>query len=185
MHKNVTFHMSGMQFESYISLLEKTKTFGSLVVSKANRKAVDSAESYISQSNESRYYPLMLVGNNGCGKTHLSNAIANQLLETNPSAKIAIFQVESLEILISEVERQHMYSEFDTWLSSHDLIIFEDIHKFQEHPLLAKQIYWHINTLLHANKKLIFTSICLPDEIKNIEDRLRSRLNSCQILNLL
>lgn len=85
---------------------------------------------------------------------------------------------------MTEVERQHMYSEFDTWLSSHDLIFFEDIHKFQEHPILAKQIYWHINTLLHANKKLIFTSICLPDEIKNIEDRLRSRLNSCQILNL-
>lgn len=85
---------------------------------------------------------------------------------------------------MTEVERQHMYSEFDTWLSSHDLIIFEDIHKFQEHPLLAKQMFWQINSLLHARKKVVFTSRCLPDEINNIEARLRSRLNSCQILNL-
>lgn len=126
----------------------------------------------------------MLVGNSGCGKTHLSNAIANQLLETNPSAKIAIFQVEELERLLAEVERSKKYQEFSLWLSSHDLIIFEDIHKFQENPLLAKQIYWHLNTLLHARKKVVFTSICLPDEIKNIEARLLSRLNSCQILNL-
>lgn len=173
-----------MQFESYISPLDMTKTFENFAVSRSKKQAVDAAESYISQSNESRYFPLMLVGNSGCGKTHLSYAIANQLLETNPSAKIAVFQVESLEILMTEVERQHMYSEFDTWLSSHDLIIFEDIHKFQEYPLLAKQIYWHINTLLHARKKVVFTSSCLPDKIKNIEDRLRSRLNWSQILRL-
>lgn len=176
--------MLKMLFEDYLSQPDKTNSFENFANSKANKQAVDAAESYISQSNESRYYPLMLVGNSDSGKTHLSNAIANHLLETYTSAKIAIFQVEELKILMTEVERQHMYSEFDTWLSSHDLIFFEDIHKFQEHPILAKQIYWHINTLLHTNKKLIFTSICLPDEIKNIEDRLRSRLNSCQILNL-
>lgn len=157
-------------FEDYVSPLDKATTFENFADSKANKKAVDSAKSYINQSNESRYYPLMLVGNSGCGKTHLSNAMANQLLETNPSAKIAIFQVESLEILMSEVERQHIYSEFDTWLSSHDLIIFEDIHKFQEHPLLAKKMFWQINSLLHARKKVVFTSRCLPDEINNIED---------------
>lgn len=176
--------MLGMQFESYISPLDKAKTFENFANSKANKQAVDATKSYISQSNESRYFPLMLVGNSGSDKTHLSNAIANRLLETNPSAKIAIFQVENLEILMTEVERQHMYSEFDTWLPSHDLIIFEDFHKFQEYLLLAKQIYWHINTLLHARKKIVFTSICLPDEIKNIEDRLRSRLTWSKILNL-
>ena len=176
--------MLKMLFEDYLSPLDKTKTFENVAFSKANKEAVDAAESYINQSNESRYYPLMIVGNSGCGKTHLSNAIANQFLETNPSAKIAIFQVEEFKILMTEVERQHLYSEFDTWLSSHDLIIFEDVHKFQEYPLLAKQIFWHINSLLHAHKKLIFTSICPPDKIKNIEDRLRSRLNWNQILKL-
>lgn len=176
--------MIKMLFEDYLSPLDKTKTFGNFAVSKVNKQAVDTAKSYIVPSNESRYYPLMLVGNSGCGKTHLSNAITNQLLETNPSAKIAIFQVEDLEMLMTEVERQHIYSEFDTWLSSHDLIIFEDIHKFQEHPLLAKQIYWHINKLLHARKKVVFTSRCLPEKINNIEDRLYSRLNICQLLRL-
>lgn len=176
--------MLGMQFDSYLSPLDKTKTFENFAITEVNKQVVDIAKSYIVQSNESRYYPLMLVGNSGGGKTHLSNVIANNLLETYPSAKIAIFQVEELEKLLAEVELLQKYSEFESWLSSHDLIIFEDIHKFQEYPLLAKQIYWHINSLLHAHKKLIFTSICLPDRINNIEDRLRSRFNSCQILNL-
>lgn len=66
-----------MQFESYISPLDKTKTFENFAVSKVNKQAFDTIKSYISQSNESRYYPLMLVGNSGSGKTHLSNVIAN------------------------------------------------------------------------------------------------------------
>lgn len=175
---------NSVAFESYISHLDEELTFDNFFDSKANCDATDIAKSYITQSAGSRYYPLMLVGNHGCGKTHLTNAIANQLLDINPSAKIAAFKVENLEILMAEVERSHKYSEFSSWLTGNDLIIFEDIHKFQEHPLLARQMIWHINSLLHARKKIVFTSRCLPDEINNIEDRLRSRLKSCLILNL-
>ena len=88
-----------MLFEDYLSPLDKTKTFETFAVSKVNKQAVDAAESYIGQSNESRFHPLMLVGNNGCGKTHLSNAIANQLLGTYPSAKTPFFKSKTLRYL--------------------------------------------------------------------------------------
>ena len=149
-------------------------TFASFVGGKANQLA-RAAAIQIGQNPGQAYNPLFVYGATGLGKTHLVQAIGNQLLSHKPDANIRYIHAEQF---VTDVVRAYQHKAFDAFKRSYhtlDLLLIDDIQFFGGKSRTQEEFFYAFNALIENGKQVVITSDRFPKEIANIDDRLISR----------
>ena len=150
-------------------------TFDSFVTGKANQLA-RAAGIQVSGNPGAAYNPLLVYGGVGLGKTHLIQAIGNEIRLANPGAKVRYVHAENY---VSDVVRAYQHKSFDEfkrYYRSLDLLLVDDIQFFNGKVRTQEEFFYLFNTLVDAKKQVIVTCDTYPKELTGIEERLISRL---------
>ena len=152
-------------------------TFDSFVMGKANQLA-RAAAIQIANNPGSSYNPLYLFGGVGLGKTHLIQAIGNQVLKERPSAKIRYIHAEQyVRDVVSAYQRQD-FDGFKRNYHSLDMLLIDDIQFFAGKNRTQEEFFYAFEALIAARKQIIITSDTYPQDIAGMESRLTSRFAS-------
>ena len=163
-------------------------TFKSFIVGSNNRLAEAVAQSVVTDmENEGlskSYNPVFYYGSTGVGKTHLMQAIGNEVLRVNPDRKVSYISIEQFLNEMIEAIRTKKNEEFRTKYREVDLLIIDDIQFVEAYPKTQEELFHTFNTLYQANKQIILASDRPPREIKNITDRLRTRFEGGMVCDI-
>jgi chromosomal replication initiator protein len=156
--------------------LNPTFTFDTFVTGKANQLARAAAMQVASNPGDA-YNPMFIYGGVGLGKTHLLQAIGNELVQQRPGAKVRYIHAERY---VSDVVKAYQHKAWDAFKHSYatlDLLLIDDIQFFNNKSSTQEQFFYLFNSLIEAKKQVIITCDTYPKEIEGIEDRLKSRFS--------
>ncbi|HIJ60897.1 MAG TPA: chromosomal replication initiator protein DnaA [Nitrospirae bacterium] len=151
-------------------------SFSNFVVGASNDFA-HAASKKVAENPGKTYNPLFIYGSSGLGKTHLLNAIGNELFDRNPSLNIYYKAVDVLTNEIITSLRQGKTGELLETFRPVDVFLVDDIHFIAGKEGTQVQFFHIFNALYENQKQIILTSDRPPIEIADISDRLRSRFN--------
>ncbi|MDH5517024.1 MAG: chromosomal replication initiator protein DnaA [Gammaproteobacteria bacterium] len=160
--------------ESFVSNLNPNYTFEQFVEGKSNQLACAAAKQ-VAETPGQAYNPFFIYGGVGLGKTHLMHAIGNQILQTNPNAKVAYLHSERFVSHMIKALQHKMIDEFKQYYRSLDALLIDDIQFFARKNSSQEEFFHTFNTLLEGNRQIILTCDRYPKEIDGLEDRLKSR----------
>lgn len=153
-------------------------TFANFVVGEENRYAYTAAIA-TAQSPGARWNPLYIYGGSGMGKTHLIQAIANEVVNSRPDAVIRYITCEEfLNEYVSSLRKKTDF-EFRSRFRNADILLVDDVHFLSGNKVqLQEEFFNTFNTLHNDGKQIILTSDKQPSEIPGLEKRLVSRFQS-------
>ena len=122
----------------------------------------------------SGYNPLFIHGASGLGKTHLLYAIITKLKEDFPDKKIMFIPCEQFANQMIQCIAANAMPEFREMFRTRDILLIDDIQFIEGKPSTQEEIFHTINAMIDKCQ-IIFTSDRPPSEMKNLEDRLRTR----------
>jgi chromosomal replication initiator protein len=154
--------------------LNAALTFDNFVIGKANQLAFAAATQVAELPGES-YNPLFIYGGVGLGKTHLSQAIGNQIRMNRPNAKICYMHAERYVSDVVKAYQTNKFEEFKQYYQSLDVLLIDDIQFFAGKNKTQEEFFYAFNNLIDAHKQVILTSDNFPKEIPGLESRLVSR----------
>ncbi|MGF3072627.1 chromosomal replication initiator protein DnaA [Facklamia sp. P13069] len=156
------------------SKLNPSYTFENFVIGEDNKMAAGAALA-VSDGPGKTYNPFLIYGGVGLGKTHLMQAIGNDILRKKPSTKIKYATSESfVNDFITSIQNgsqkkfREMYREID-------VLLIDDIQFLSKKDATQEEFFHTFNELYNNNKQIILTSDRLPNNIDNLEERLISR----------
>ena len=155
--------------------LNQKYTLDNFVIGSNNDLAVGAARSII-DSPGTRYNPFFLYGGPGLGKTHLVQAIGNELLKKNPNLKILYTPISHFYSDFVESIRKGKGKEFNRKFQKLDCLIIDDFQFIVGKEKSQEEFFNIFNDLYQLNKQIIVTSDRLPSQIKSVDERLASRL---------
>src|SRR6185503_3527855 len=161
------------------SVLERARlnpafSFDSFVTGKANQLA-RAAALQVAENPGVSYNPLFVYGGVGLGKTHLVQAIGNQLADRNPQARIRYIHAEAYVTDVVRAYQQKSFDEFKRYYHSLDLLLIDDIQFFSNKGRTQEEFFYAFNALVEAHKQIVITCDTYPKEIAGMEERLISR----------
>ncbi|HNR29057.1 MAG TPA: chromosomal replication initiator protein DnaA [Candidatus Dojkabacteria bacterium] len=163
-------------------------TFNNFVVGASNRLAEAVAQSVVSDIEKGggakTYNPVFYYGRSGVGKTHLMQAIGNEVLKDNPSKKVVYIPIEQFLNEMIETIRTKKNEEFRNKYRQVDLLIIDDIQFVETYPKTQEELFHTFNALYQANKQIVLASDRAPKDIKNITDRLRTRFEGGMVCDI-
>jgi chromosomal replication initiator protein len=149
-------------------------SFDSFVTGKANQLA-RAAAVQVAENPGTSYNPLFIYGGVGLGKTHLLQAIGNQLADQKPQARIRYSHAEQYVTDVVRAYQQKSFDEFKRYYHSLDLLLIDDIQFFSNKGRTQEEFFYAFNALVEAHKQIVITCDTYPKEIAGMEERLISR----------
>lgn len=155
--------------------LKKKYTFDNFVSGDGNQWALAAALA-VSENLATTYNPLFIYGGPGLGKTHLLNAIGNQIMENYPNARVKYIPAESF---INEFLERLRLNDMDTFKKTYrnlDLLLIDDIQSLGGKKVTTQEEFFNtFNALYGDNKQIVLTSDRSPDHLDSLEERLVTR----------
>ena len=154
--------------------LNSAFTFKSFVEGKSNELA-KAAASQVAVNAGKSYNPLLLYGGVGLGKTHLMQAVGNQILAEHPGSKVVYLHSQRFVQDMVRALQMGTMSEFMQFYRSIDTLLIDDI-QFFARKLRSQEEFFHVfNALLEHGHQMVLTCDRYPREIEGLEERLKSR----------
>ncbi len=150
-------------------------TFENFVVGSGNEFCYAASRAVAEKPGEI-YNPLYLYGGVGLGKTHLINAVANELMNQNHT-KIAYRTGERFTNELIQAIRNGSTDQFRDQYRKVDVLIIDDIQFIAGKDRTQEEFFHTFNALYEIKKQIILTSDRSPRELTNLMERLRSRFN--------
>jgi chromosomal replication initiator protein len=148
--------------------------FESFVVGKSNELAFAASKS-IAENPSGSFNPLFIYGGAGLGKTHLIQAVAQQIRELNPTFKVIYMSADAFVTeLIASIRYDKMQQFRDRYRSA-DALLLDDIQFLAGKERTQEEFFHTFNALYETQRQIVFTSDAPPKEIPTLEERLRSR----------
>ncbi len=156
------------------SVLNSGHTFTNFVEGKSNELA-RAAASQVAANAGVAYNPLLLYGGVGLGKTHLMNAIGNEILKKQPDARVVYLHSQRfVQDMVRALQTNTMQA-FVDYYKGIDALLIDDI-QFFANKLRSQEEFFHVfNALLETDKQMVMTCDRYPREIDGLEERLQSR----------
>ncbi|MDX8380323.1 MAG: chromosomal replication initiator protein DnaA [Gallionella sp.] len=154
--------------------LNQNLNFDSFVIGKANQLAF-AAATQVAELPGVSYNPLFIYGSVGLGKTHLTQAIGNQIRINNPQAKVCYMHAERYVADVVRAYQTNKFEEFKQYYHSLDVLLIDDIQFFSGKAKTQEEFFYAFNTLVDSHKQVILTSDTFPKELTGLENRLVSR----------
>lgn len=131
------------------------------------------------------YNPLLVYGGVGLGKTHLIQAIGNEVLATRPGTRVKYIAAERFTSeLVNSLQRKSV-EEFKQRYRTCDVLIIDDIQFLSGKEKTQEEFFHTFNHLFSNNKQIILSSDRPPKAIAAIEERLRSRLEGGMVADII
>ena len=157
--------------------LRSDYSFDTYVVGDNNSFAYNAAQA-IARNPGTAYNPFLIYGGVGLGKTHLMQAIGNYIHAATDSKVIYItaetFTNEFIAAMQETAERAK--AAFKNKYRYADILLIDDIHFLQKKPGTQEELFYTFNALYDANKQMVFTCDRPVSDLKDFNERLRSRV---------
>lgn len=148
--------------------------FENFVVGKGSELAYAAAQAVAARPGEA-YNPLFIYGGVGLGKTHLLQAVGNQILRSNPQANVLYVSAEKFSNDFITSIKDGTAKDFQNYYRHVDLLLIDDIQFIAGKDRSQESFFHTFNELHQNNKQVILTSDRPPKAIPALEDRLKSR----------
>ena len=162
------------------SNLRSNYTFDSFVVGSSNKFAHAAALS-VAENPGSMYNPLFIYGNSGLGKTHLMQAIGNYIVKNSNNKVLYVTSEQFKDDYVNIIKKDDNGTNlsyidyFKDKYRSIDVLIIDDIQFLAGSSKTQHEFFNTFNDLFNNSKQIIISSDRSPDDLKLLEDRLRTR----------
>jgi len=163
--------------------LDPRFTFDSFVVGKPNELA-HAAARRVSEGGPVTFNPLVLYGGVGLGKTHLMHAIAWELRARQPELNVLFLSAEQFMYRFVQALRERKMMDFKVLFRSVDVLMVDDVQFIAGKDSTQEEFFHTFNALVDQNKQIIISADRAPGEIKDLEDRVKSRLQCGLVVDL-
>jgi chromosomal replication initiator protein len=163
--------------------LDPRFTFDNFVVGKPNELA-HAAARRVAEGGPVTFNPLVLYGGVGLGKTHLMHAIAWELKAQNPSLNVLYLSAEQFMYRFVQALRERKMMDFKHLFRSVDVLMVDDVQFIAGKDSTQEEFFHTFNALVDQNKQIIISADRAPGEIKDLEDRVKSRLQCGLVVDL-
>ena len=150
-------------------------TFDNFVTGKSNELARAAALQVSSNPGTTQYNPFFIYGGVGLGKTHLMNAIGNNILKQNPKAKILYLHSEKFVADMVRALQHNKIDSFKEFYRSADALLIDDIQFFAGKERSQEEFFHTFNALLEGSCQIVLTCDRYPKAVNGLDDRLKSR----------
>ncbi len=154
--------------------LRSRYTFDTFVVGSSNQFAHAAAQA-VAEAPSRSYNPLFLYGGVGLGKTHLMHAIGQYLQRHLPDIKLLYISSERFMNEMINSLRYDRILDFRARYRSIDVLLVDDVQFLAGKEGTQTEFFHTFNSLYDAQKQIVISSDCPPNQIPALEERLRSR----------
>ena len=167
------------------SPLDKRATFETFVIGASNRLAQAAAKQVAETVMDQplRFNPLYIHSNVGLGKTHLLQAIAWEVKRRQPTAQVVYLTAERFRYKFVEALKKDASLNFKEKLRSIDVLLLDDL-EFLAGERTAEEFDHTINALLDAGKQVVVASASAPQQLEQLDNRMRSRLSGGLVVEI-
>lgn len=163
--------------------LDARFTFDTFVVGKPNELA-HAAARRVAEGGPVTFNPLFLYGGVGLGKTHLMHAIAHDLQTRRPDQRVLYLSAEQFMYRFVQSLRDRSVMDFKEMFRSVDVLMVDDVQFIAGKDSTQEEFFHTFNALVDQNKQIVISADRAPGEIKDLEDRIRSRLQCGLVVDL-
>lgn len=149
-------------------------TFNEFVTGSSNQFAYAAAMA-VANNPATTYNPLFIYGGVGLGKTHLINAIGNEIKRNDPHMAVCYYTSEKFMNELINSLRYNKMDEFRNKFRTMDVLLIDDIQFIAGKERTQEEFFHTFNSLYESHKQIVVTSDKFPKEIPGLEERLRSR----------
>lgn len=160
---------------NFDSQLNKTYNFDTFIAGEPNKLARTAGLAIAQQPGYTAFNPLFVYGGSGVGKTHLANAIGNQVKLQHPDKKVLYVSANTFKLQYQDAAASNHIPDFLNFYQGIDVLIVDDIQYFAGLNKTQDTFFHIFNHLQQSRKQLILTSDRSPLDLKDIEDRLLTR----------
>ncbi|MCL5003894.1 MAG: chromosomal replication initiator protein DnaA [Patescibacteria group bacterium] len=158
-------------------------TFDEFVVGPGNQLAFTVAQS-IAQNPGTAYNPFFIYSSTGLGKTHLMQAIGNEIIKRLPQTKVVYSSGESFTNELLEAIQHRSQHRFRDKFRNTDVLLIDDVHFVAGKETTQEELFHAFNQLYLARKQVVLSSDRPPRDIALLEERLRSRFAGGMIADI-
>ena len=158
-------------------------TFSTYIVGPFNELA-HAASLAIIKNPGAVYNPLFVYGGVGLGKTHMLQAMGNQIVQDFPQKRLRYMSSERFTTEVVAAIRNHNIDNFRSLYRELDVLIIEDIQFLAGKEKTQEELFHTFNALYEKGKQVIFSSDRPPKAIPALEERLRSRFEGGMIADI-
>ena len=163
--------------------LDARFTFDSFVVGKPNDLA-HAAARRVAEGGPVSFNPLFLYGGVGLGKTHLMHAIAHELTAGQPALRVLYLSAEQFMYRFVQALRERQIMDFKEIFRSVDVLMVDDVQFIAGKDSTQEEFFHTFNALVDQNKQIVISADRAPGEIKDLEERIKSRLQCGLVVDL-
>ena len=164
------------------SNLNKNYTFDTFIVGNSNKFAHAAALS-VAENPGKIYNPLFLYGNSGVGKTHLMHAIGNYIQDNSNKKVLYVTSEQFVDEFVKTIRKDEDGTNFNyveffkNKYRNIDVLIIDDIQYLGGAQQSQQEFFHTFNNLFNDQKQIIVSSDRSFDDLKQLEDRLRTRFS--------
>lgn len=167
-------------------VLNPRYNFSEFVVGKCNRMAYETALAVAENPGE-QFNPLFIYGDVGLGKTHIMQAIGNDLRMTHPNIKMLYVSTDTfINEFIASIRTANGINNqsFRDKYRNIDLLMIDDVQFLSKKPSTQEEIFHTFEALKNAGKQMVFASDRKPQDIPDLDSRVRSRFASSMVVDI-
>jgi chromosomal replication initiator protein len=163
--------------------LDARFVFENFVVGKPNELA-HAAARRVAEGGPVTFNPLFLYGGVGLGKTHLMHAIAHEIQIRSPESRVLYLSAEQFMYRFVQALRDRQMMDFKQLFRSVDVLMVDDVQFIAGKDSTQEEFFHTFNALVDQGKQIIISADRAPGEIKDLEDRIKSRLQCGLVVDL-
>ena len=164
--------------------LNPVYTFENFVVGKTNEFAYAAARK-VAESKNISFNPLFLYSGVGLGKTHLMHAIAHYIQTNDPKRTVVYLSAEQFLFKFVNALRYKDTDAFKEQFRSVDVLMIDDVQFLANKAKTQDEFFYTFNSLIESGKQIILSADKSPNDLDGIESRLKSRLNSGLVADIM
>lgn len=165
--------------------LNQDLTFKNFVVGRNNEFAHAACYNIANSPGLGNYNPLFICGPVGMGKTHLLQAVGNEIRASFPHLRVLYFSAERfLNDCISHIQRKNMESFRVKYRDSADVILVDDVQMLGRGEAVQSEFFHVLNSFIEQRKQIVLAADRMPKDILGLEDRSRSRMEYGVIVDI-
>lgn len=150
-------------------------TFDSLIEGDCNRVARRAGKTVAEKPGANSFNPLVIYGGVGLGKTHLAQAIGNEVKKVNPGKVVLYVSSEKFINQFQDHSRNNAINDFIHFYQLIDVLIIDDVQFFARAERSQDAFFAIFNHLHQSGKQLVLTSDKAPKDLDGLQERLLSR----------
>ncbi len=159
-------------------------TFAEFVKGPSNSWAYASARGVAEKPGAKEYNPLFIHGGTGLGKTHLMQAIGNELIYRHANLKLCYLSTETFMNEYMNALEKHTIDQFRSKYRSMDVLLMDDVQFMVSKNNLQEEFFNTFNALQNAGKQIVMTSDVAPKYLPALEPRLMSRFEGGMVQSI-